>query len=79
MQESVNSLVQCGGVQVRSKDLVIADENGVVIVPKERIDEVYKIAIEFYKKENKMIEELKKGRSITDVDKEYKYEKMMED
>ena len=79
MQESVNSLIQCGGVQVRSKDLVVADENGVVVVPKERIDEVYKIAIEFYKKENKMIEELKKGRSITDVDKEYKYEKMMED
>lgn len=79
MQESVNSLIQCGGVQVRSRDLVIADENGVVVIPKEKIDEVYKVAIEFYKKENKMIEELRKGRSIVDVDKEYKYEKMMED
>jgi regulator of RNase E activity RraA len=79
MQKSVNSLIQCGGVQVRPEDLVIADENGVVVVPKEKIDEVYKVAIEFYKKENKMIEELRKGRSIVDVDKEYKYEKMMED
>ena len=78
MQESVNSLIQCGGVQVRPKDLVVADENGVVVVPKERIDEVYSIALDFYKKENKMIEELKKGRSIADVDREYKYEKMME-
>ena len=32
--------VRIGGVRVRTGDLVIADDNGVVIVPQERLDEI---------------------------------------
>ncbi len=36
--------VQCAGVRVRAGDLVVADDNGVVLVPQERLDEVLKTA-----------------------------------
>src|SRR3989454_1060362 len=38
--------VRLGGVRVRSGDLVIADDNGVVIVPQERLDDVLRTAQE---------------------------------
>src|SRR2546426_6659828 len=38
--------VRLGGVRVRSRDLVIADDNGVVIVPQERLDDVLRTAQE---------------------------------
>src|SRR5262245_17133300 len=40
----VNVPVQCGGVAVHPGDLVIADDDGVVIVPPARLDDVYAVA-----------------------------------
>jgi 4-hydroxy-4-methyl-2-oxoglutarate aldolase len=37
---SINSPIQCGGVQVRPGDLVIADESGVSFVPTELVDQL---------------------------------------
>jgi 4-hydroxy-4-methyl-2-oxoglutarate aldolase len=36
----LNVPVRCGGVPVTAGDLVVADEDGVTVVPEERIDEV---------------------------------------
>ncbi|POX52487.1 RraA family protein [Streptomyces sp. Ru72] len=38
--EPLNVEVRCGGVSVRAGDLVVADEEGVVVVPAARADEV---------------------------------------
>ncbi len=38
--ESVNRPVMCGGVLVRPGDLVVGDGDGVVVVPRERAEEV---------------------------------------
>ncbi|UXY19881.1 RraA family protein [Streptomyces cynarae] len=38
--EPLNVEVRCGGVPVRADDLVVADEEGVVVVPAARTDEV---------------------------------------
>jgi 4-hydroxy-4-methyl-2-oxoglutarate aldolase len=45
--ESVNRPVTIGGVLVRPGDLVVADGDGVVVVPRERADEVAEAALPF--------------------------------
>lgn len=43
--------VTCGGITVRPGDLVVADRDGVVIVPAERVDEVLAMAEDIERKE----------------------------
>ncbi len=76
-QESFNQLIQCGGAQVRLGDIVVADASGVVVVPVERAEEVVGIASELLEKESAMIEELKKGVPLIEVEKRFQYEKML--
>jgi 4-hydroxy-4-methyl-2-oxoglutarate aldolase len=45
--ESVNRPVTVGGVLVRPGDVVVADGDGVVVVPRERADEVAQAALQF--------------------------------
>lgn len=77
MQESFNVLIQCGGVQVRPGDIIIGDDNGVVVVPHEMAEEVLKIAIELHEKERMIVEELRRGIPISEVDKKFRYEEML--
>ena len=50
-----NIPVQCGGVEVRPGDVVIAGEDGVVVVPNEQAAAVLKRAIEIDQRESKMV------------------------
>jgi 4-hydroxy-4-methyl-2-oxoglutarate aldolase len=45
--ESVNRPINCGGVLVRPGDVVMADGDGVVVVPRERAEEVAKASMQF--------------------------------
>jgi regulator of RNase E activity RraA len=45
--ESVNRPVTIGGVQVRPGDVVVADGDGVVVVPREHAEEVAKASMQF--------------------------------
>jgi regulator of RNase E activity RraA len=49
-----NVPVQCGGVTVRPGDIIVADEDGVVVVPQERAEEVLKKAQEIDEREKGM-------------------------
>ena len=42
--ESVNKPIMCGGVMVRPGDVIVADGDGVVVVPREAAEEVAKLA-----------------------------------
>ncbi len=79
MQESYNEMVRIGDVQVRPRDVLVADANGVVIIPPERLDEVLTEAEGLFEKESAMIEDLRQGMTILEVDRKYAYEKMLEE
>ncbi len=38
----INTLVQCGGVAVSPGDIILADDNGILVVPADRVDEIIK-------------------------------------
>ena len=42
---TLNESIDCGGVKVNSGDLVVADEEGIVVIPKSEQDTVYQIAL----------------------------------
>jgi 4-hydroxy-4-methyl-2-oxoglutarate aldolase len=59
-----NVPVQCAGVTVRPGDIVVADEDGVVVVPQERADEVLKMAKEIDDRERGMFPFIREHKSI---------------
>lgn len=63
--------VKCGEVLVNPGELVFADFDGVVVIPRKVEDEVLKLAQEKVGKENDARRELLNGRSLTDVYKEF--------
>lgn len=77
MQESFNEVIRIGDIQVRPGDIVMADINGIVIVPVEKLDEVLDTADQILQKEEAMVEELRKGASMIEVDKKFAYEQML--
>ena len=63
--------VECGGVRVRSGDIVFGDADGVVVIPLERAEEVIEKALEKVRGENHTREELAQGRLLGEVYKKY--------
>jgi regulator of RNase E activity RraA len=59
-----NVPVECGGVTVRPGDIIVADEDGVVVVPQERADEVLKKAQEIDDRERGMFPFIREHKSI---------------
>lgn len=60
-----NIPVECGGVTVRPGDIIVADEDGVVVVPQERADEVLKKAQEIDQRESGMFPFIRQFKSLT--------------
>ncbi|HEX4946851.1 MAG TPA: RraA family protein [Blastocatellia bacterium] len=60
-----NIEVQCGGVTVKPGDIIVADEDGVVVVPKERAEEVLKKAQEIDAREKGMFPFIRQFKSLT--------------
>jgi 4-hydroxy-4-methyl-2-oxoglutarate aldolase len=77
MQESFNQEIQFGGVQCHPGDLVIADGSGVVIVPKQKEEEVLRAAEAIYHKEQEMAAGIRKGYSGLEMLEKLGYEQML--
>lgn len=69
---SMHESVICGGVQVHQGDALIADWDGVVVVPAAHIDEVFLAANQRAASERTVLNELKQGRSVREVWDEYR-------
>jgi regulator of RNase E activity RraA len=61
---SVHSHVSCGGVEVNQGDLIVADNDGVAVVPASKIDEVITLANERARRESTVLKELLEGKSV---------------
>ena len=77
MQESFNQEIQFAGVQCHPSDLVIADGSGVVIIAKEKEQEVVAAAEAIYQKEQEMADGIRKGYSGLEMLEKLGYEQML--
>ena len=57
----VGAIVACGGVAVRAGDVIIADRDGVTVVPFEDAEQVARMAAAQMTRERKRLEEIEKG------------------
>lgn len=63
--------VECGGVRINPGDVVFADEDGVVVIPKGREEKVVARALEKAQNESKTREELRQGVPLRRVFDKY--------
>ena len=68
---AIRGTIPVGGVAVNDGDLVLADEDGVVVVPRDVEDEVIKLAFEKVSGEDVMRDILRKGANLRAVFKEH--------
>jgi 4-hydroxy-4-methyl-2-oxoglutarate aldolase len=59
-----NVAVECAGVTVKPGDIIVADEDGVVVVPQERAEEVLKKAQEIDGREKGMYPFIRQYKSL---------------
>ena len=71
----INAEIRCAGQIVRPGDWIIADESGVVVVPRERAYEVARRALEVKKTEERIRAELREGRTLAGVMNLLRWEK----
>lgn len=57
----INVNISCGGVSVAPGDLIVGDDDGVVVVPRNRIEEVLELAELKALQETKRIHDIKNG------------------
>ena len=67
-----NVPVECAGVTVRPGDIIVANEDGVVVIPQERAEEILKKCQEIDEMENKMYPFIKKYKSLQRAIEEFK-------
>ena len=66
-----NVPVNCGGVLVNPGDFVVGDDDGVVIVPKEKILDVLKVAETRARKEDAFRKAVRRGEKVSIVFRRY--------
>jgi 3-hexulose-6-phosphate synthase/6-phospho-3-hexuloisomerase len=73
----INVKIVCGGIEVNPGDWIVADDNGVMVIPKQRAYEVAKRALEVKKHEDRIRGEIEeKGRTLAEIVELYKWEKV---
>jgi 3-hexulose-6-phosphate synthase len=63
----INVPVKCGNITVYPKDIIIGDECGIVVIPKELLNQVVKEALNIKKKEKNIISGIEKGYSLSSI------------
>jgi 3-hexulose-6-phosphate synthase/6-phospho-3-hexuloisomerase len=72
----INAEITCGGQAVRPGDYIVGDDSGVVVVPRERAYEIARRAKEVEKGESRLYEEIRRGRTLSQVANLKRWEKV---
>lgn len=73
----INVKINCGGIEVNPGDWVVADDNGVMVLPKQQAYEIARRALEVKKHEERIRAEIvEKGKTLADIVELYKWEKI---
>ncbi|MBI4280412.1 MAG: RraA family protein [Armatimonadetes bacterium] len=64
---AINVPIQCGGAPVNPGDLIVGDDDGVVVVPREHAAQVLKLADEHLAGELARLEMVRGGKRFTEV------------
>ena len=64
---SINQPVSVGTARVAARDIVIADANGVVVVPRNRVREVAEIARKIESAENEIRKMISQGKKLREA------------
>jgi 4-hydroxy-4-methyl-2-oxoglutarate aldolase len=73
MVDAMNVTVSIGKTQVRPGDIMIGDDTGVVVDPKERAAEVLAVALEIEMAENEIEEAVRSGLSLREARVKFSY------
>jgi 3-hexulose-6-phosphate synthase/6-phospho-3-hexuloisomerase len=73
----IGAEVRCGGQAVRSGDWIVADDMGVVVVPQEEAQEVANRSVEVHEREDRLREEIRRGKALGSVLHLKKWEKVV--
>lgn len=78
VQGDYNCTVKIGSLQVNPGEIVVADINGIVVIPTDHAEEVLQICKDMAEREVEIIRKIKAGVSFRDVDKASGYDTMLD-
>ena len=64
---AANEPVECGGVRVHPGDAVVADRDGVIVVPRDRVEEVARAARELESRESAVRRKIEEGVPLAEA------------
>ncbi|MCK4443398.1 MAG: DUF561 domain-containing protein [Thermoplasmata archaeon] len=59
--------IEVGGKLVRTGDWIVGDESGVIVIPQEEAVEMANRALDVFERENRIREEIQRGKTLSDV------------
>jgi len=75
--EGYNIPVEIGGVTVHPNDLVFADDNGVVVVPRVHVEEVLRVALVIKATEDRVIAAIRSGEEPIEAHTKVNYDQLL--
>jgi len=73
----INIEIECGGIKVSPGDWIVGDDNGVMVIPKDKAQEMANRAMDVLERENRIREEIKRGSTLSKVLQLKKWEKIV--
>jgi regulator of RNase E activity RraA len=65
--DAVGGTVSIANIQVKKDDIILGDDSGAIVIPRERFDEVFKVAEEIAGKEARIEEYVRQGMSLKEA------------
>ncbi len=71
----INVPIEIEGIKIKPGDYIIAEEEGIAVIPQENAQEIINRALDVKEREDRVREEIKRGSTLSQVMDLYKWEK----